>query len=126
MKLTLLETGVDSLKATYNSLEDIDFILEGVEHRVKDSILSLNHANEILFKLLLKQRSEGLVFVDMEAYMNAKAEMNSKEKNNAFEVKPGLQTVGFSEAIRRLELMCDIEVCSFLKRSLNYLKQKRN
>lgn len=38
MKLTLLETGVDSLKATYNSLEDIDFILEGVEHRVKDSI----------------------------------------------------------------------------------------
>ncbi|MGD1413570.1 hypothetical protein [Bacillus stercoris] len=126
MKLTLLETGVDSLKATYNSLEDIDFILEGVEHRVKDSILSLNHANEILFKLLLKQRSEGLVFVDMEAYMNAKAEMNSKEKNNVFEVKPGLQTVGFSEAIRRLELMCDIEVCSFLKRSLNYLKQKRN
>lgn len=58
--------------------------------------------------------------------MNAKAEMNSKEKNNVFEVKPGLQTVGFSEAIRRLELMCDIEVCSFLKRSLNYLKQKRN
>lgn len=126
MKLSLLDNGVDSLKATYNSLEDIHYLLEGVEHRVKDAILSLNHANEILFKLLLQQRVECLVFIDIEAYMNAKAEMNSKGKNNVFEVKPGLQTINFSEAIRRLELLCDIEVCSYLKKSLNYLKQKRN
>ncbi|PLS07614.1 hypothetical protein [Bacillus halotolerans] len=126
MKLSLLDNGVDSLKATYNSLEDIEYLLVGGEHRIKDAILSLNHANEILFKLLLKQRIECLVFVDIEAYMNAKEEMNAKGKNNVFEVKSGLQTIGFSEAIRRLELLCDIKVCPYLKKGLQYLKQKRN
>ncbi|TWL39530.1 hypothetical protein P5637_07190 [Bacillus paralicheniformis] len=126
MKLSLLGNGIDSLKAAYNSLEDIDYLLEGVEHRVKDAILSLNHANEILFKLLLKQRSECLVFVDIKAYMNAKEEMRSKGKGNVFEVRPSLQTIGISEAIKRLELLCDIEVCSYLKKSLDYLKRKRN
>lgn len=84
----------------------------------------MNHANEILFKLLLKQKAECLVFVDIKAYMNAKEEMRSRDKSNVFEVKPGLQTIGISEAIKRLELLCDIEVCSYLKRSLDYLKQK--
>ncbi|MCY8371954.1 hypothetical protein [Bacillus haynesii] len=126
MKLSLLDNGVDSLKATYNSLEDIEYLLVGGEHRIKDAILSLNHANEILFKLLLKQRAECLVFIEIEAYMNAKEEMNVKGKDNVFEVKPGLQTIGFSEAIRRLELLFDIEVCPYLKKSLQYLKQKRN
>lgn len=126
MKLSLLANGIDSLKASYNSLEDIDYLVEGGEHRVKDAILSLNHANEILFKLLLKQKAECLVFVDIKAYMNAKEEMRSRDKSNVFEVKPGLQTIGISEAIKRLELLCDIEVCSYLKRSLDYLKQKRN
>ncbi|KAA6452667.1 hypothetical protein [Bacillus swezeyi] len=126
MKLSLLANGIDSLKASYNSLEDIDYLVEGGEHRVKDAILSLNHANEILFKLLLKQRAECLVFVDIKAYMNAKEEIRSRDKSNVFEVKPGLQTIGISEAIKRLELLCDIEVCSYLKRSLDYLKQKRN
>ncbi|MEC1943164.1 hypothetical protein GXB79_06715 [Bacillus velezensis] len=126
MKLSLLDNGVDSLKATYNSLEDIKYLLEGVEHKVKDAILSLYHANEILLKLLLQQRSECLAFVDINAFMNAKEEMYAKGKNNVFEAKPNLQTIGFSEAVRRLELLCDIEVCSRLKRSLDYLRKKRN
>ncbi|AME08470.1 hypothetical protein CHR37_04895 [Bacillus velezensis] len=126
MKLSLQANGVDSLKATYNSLENTHFLCEGVEHRVKDAILSLNHANEILFKFLLKQRSECLVFVDIKAYMNAKEEMRSNGKSNVFEVKPKLQTIGIFEAIKRLELLCDMDVCSYLKRSLDYLNKKRN
>ncbi|QAT65255.1 hypothetical protein EQZ20_10185 [Bacillus glycinifermentans] len=122
----MLGNGIDSLKAAYNSLEGIDYLLEGVEHRVKDAILSLHHTNEILFKLLLKQWSECLVFVDINSYMNAKEEMLTKGKSNVFEVKPGLKTIGISEAIKRLELLCDIEVCSSLRKSLDYLKQKRN
>ncbi|MGG0773920.1 hypothetical protein ABE060_01360 [Bacillus rugosus] len=126
MKLSLLDNGVDSLKATYNSLEDIKYLLEGVEHKVKDAILSLYHANEILLKLLLQQRAECLAFVDINAFMNAKEEIYKKGENNVFEAKPNLQTIGFTEAVRRLELLCDIEVCSRLKRSLEYLRKKRN
>lgn len=58
--------------------------------------------------------------------MNAKEKMIEKKKSNVFEVAPRLKTVGFSEAIRRLEILCDIEVPSQLKKSLFYLNGKRN
>lgn len=127
MKLTLLDNGIDSVKAAYNVLVDIEFNVDEVEHRVKDAVIFLNHANEILFKLLIKQScSEALNFVSVNSYMEAKEKMIQQDKNNVFEINPNLKTIGFSEAIRRLELMCDIEVCSFLKKSLNYLNKKRN
>ncbi|QSX23921.1 hypothetical protein [Priestia megaterium] len=126
MKYSLLDNAVDSLKATYNSLEALEGLLEGKEHHTKDAILSLNHANELLFKLLLKQNKEYLMFSDIGAYMNAKEKMKTQKKSNVFEVAPRLHTIGFNEAIRRLELLCDIEVPSKLKKSLFYLNGKRN
>ncbi|WP_255258845.1 hypothetical protein [Bacillus cereus] len=126
LKYSLLENGIDSLKATYISLETLYELVEGVEHHAKDAILSLNHANELLFKLLLKRNREYLIFSDINSYMNAKEKMITQQKTNIFEIAPGLQTVGFSESIRRLELLCDIEVPSKLKKSLMYLNKKRN
>jgi len=126
LKYSLLDNAVDSLKATFNSLESLKGLLEGKEHHTKDAILSLNHANELLFKLLLKKNKEYLMFNDIEAYMKAKEKMILKEKSTVFEVAPRLSTVGFNEAIRRLELLCDIQVPSNLKKSLFYLNGKRN
>ncbi|WCL55966.1 hypothetical protein PNF30_10555 [Bacillus safensis] len=127
MKLTLLDNGIDSVKAAYNALTDIEFNIDEMEHRVKDAVIFLNHANEILFKLLIKQSSsEALNFVNINSYMEAKEKMVKQEKNTVFEIDENLKTIGFFEAIRRLELICDIEVCSYLKRSLRYLNKKRN
>lgn len=126
MNFDLLDNAIDSLKSTYTSLENLDGLVKGVEHHVKDAILSLNHANELLFKLLLKSNNEYLMFRDIHKYMNAKEKMIKNQSTSIFEVASGLQTVGFSQAIRRLELLCDIEVPSLLKKGLFYLNQKRN
>lgn len=126
MRFTLLGNAVDSLKATYNSLERISELAEGYEHHIKDAILSVNHATELLFKYLLKKQNEYLVFKDLNAYMFAKEKMISDNKNNVFEAKPNLQTIGIGESIRRLELLCNIEVSDELKEKTESLNTKRN
>ncbi|WP_339168994.1 hypothetical protein NSQ55_21325 [Paenibacillus sp. FSL H7-0943] len=93
MKYGLLENGVDSLKSAYNSIDKISLLIEGVEHNIKDAILSLNHAIEILFKLILKQKNEYLIFSDIGKYMNAKKQMLIQGKSNVFEVSSELKTV---------------------------------
>ncbi|OJT57571.1 hypothetical protein [Bacillus licheniformis] len=126
MKFSLLDNAVDSLRSTFISLGKITELIDGQVHHIKDAILSLNHANELLFKYLLKKDREYLVFKDLNSYMKAKEDMKKRDKKNIFEVAPNLQTVGFSEAIKRLELLCDIEVPEKLKKSLMYLNKKRN
>ncbi|MBV2197599.1 hypothetical protein KQR56_12340 [Bacillus velezensis] len=95
MKFTLLQNAIDSLKSTYNSLEKYKEIAIGGEHLVKDAVLSLNHANELLFKHVLKEENEFLIFSDIHKYMSAKEKMIEKQKKNVFEVNPNLSTVGF-------------------------------
>lgn len=75
MKYGLLENGVDSLKSAYTSIDKISYLHEGIEHNIKDAILSLNHAIEILMKLILKGEREYLIFSDIGKYMNAKKQM---------------------------------------------------
>lgn len=126
MKFTLLENAIDSLKSTYNSLEKYKEIAIGGEHLVKDAVLSLNHANELLFKHVLKEENEFLIFSDIHKYMSAKEKMIEKQKKNVFEVNPNLNTVGFYEAIRRLELLCEKTVPDNFKSALLYINKKRN
>lgn len=126
LNFSLIENGVDSLKAAYNSLTEAKYVYEGSEHHFKDATLSLNHANEILFKTLLKEQHEFLIFSDISAYMNAKANMLIGAKSNVFEVKPNLKTINLKEAIMRLSLLCDIEVPKHFIDALEDLTKKRN
>lgn len=126
MKFNLIDNAVDSLKSTYISLNQISELYDGYEHHAKDAILALNHANELLFKVLLRTNKEYLIFTDINKYMDTKEKMLAKGKESIFEVTPNLQTVSFSEAIRRLELLCDFKVSDSLKKSLMYLNKIRN
>ncbi|WP_163527829.1 hypothetical protein [Halobacillus ihumii] len=122
----LFTNGVDSLKQSYICIEKISELKEGVEHNVKDSILALNHAFETLFKYILKHESEYLIFTNIDAFMKAKVAMQQQGKSNIFEVRSNLNTVGLSEALRRLELLCDYEINSELKGAIEYLIEMRN
>lgn len=126
MKFNLLTNGIDSLRASYERIERINQLAEGVEHNVKDAIMYLNHANEILFKLVLKNNKEYLMFEDISQYMKAKAAMVQQNKTNVFDINPKLKTVNFSEAIRRLEFLCDVEISPKFKGALEFLNQNRN
>lgn len=126
MKFNLLTNGVDSLKASYQRIEKMDELVDGIEHNIKDAIMYLNHANEILFKLMLKNQKEYLMFEDVGVYMKAKEAMIQQKKSNVLEINPHLKTVNFSTAIKRLELLCEVEFTPKFKGSLKYLNQLRN
>ncbi|MEK4207136.1 hypothetical protein [Paenibacillus sp. FSL R10-2788] len=110
MKYGLLENGVDSLKSAYTSIDKISYLHEGIEHNIKDAILSLNHAIEILMKLILKGEREYLIFSDIGKYMNAKKQMIIQGKPTVFDVGHDLKTVSLLESVKRLQLLCDIEL----------------
>jgi hypothetical protein len=126
IKMSLLENGVDSLKSSYLIMEKISGLQEGINHNIKDAVISLNHGIEILFKLVLKEIHEYLVFSDLDNYMLARKKMLSENKNNVFEAKPSLKTITLNEAIRRARYLCDIEVKDDLEIVINYLNKKRN
>lgn len=126
MKFNLLTNGIDSLRASFECLEKIENLAQGVEHNLKDAIMYLNHANEILFKLVLKNQKDYLMFEDISLYMKAKEAMLQQKKSTVFDINPKLKTVNFSEAIKRLEYLCDIEISRKFKGSLEYLNQNRN
>jgi len=123
MKYGLLENGVDSLKSAYNSIDKISYLVEGVEHNIKDAVLSLNHAIEILFKLMLKREKEYQIFSD---YMNAKKQMMEEGKSNVFEVNSVLKTVTLNESIKRLQLLCDIDLPEIFIAGIDSFNKTRN
>lgn len=127
MKYGLLENGIDSLKQAHNCIEKLDAGLqEGVEHNLKDAILSLNHAIEILFKMILREEKEYLIFNDIGIYMKAKKQMIDNGKQNVFETTYDLKTVTLYECVRRLEFLCDIKVPDVLKGAIDDFNKTRN
>ncbi|WP_339304453.1 hypothetical protein NST33_18230 [Paenibacillus sp. FSL L8-0435] len=127
MKYGLLENGIDSLKQAYTCIEKLEAGLhEGVEHNLKDAILSLNHAIEILFKMILKNEKEYLIFSDIGKYMIAKNQMIKQGKQNVFEVGHDLKTVSLIEGVKRLELLCDISIPDILKGAIDDFNKTRN
>ncbi|KZE65103.1 hypothetical protein AV545_04055 [Paenibacillus jamilae] len=127
MKYGLLENGIDSLKQAYTCIEKLDVGLhEGTEHNLKDAILSLNHAIEILFKMILKNEKEYLIFSDIGKYMAAKSQMIKQGKQNVFEVGHDLKTLSLVDSVKRLELLCDIAIPDVLKGAIDDFNKTRN
>lgn len=126
MKFTLLDNGADSLKGAYESLERFNNQYSGTDHNLKDAVIFLNHGLEILFKLILKQASPALMFSDIKAYQKAKEEMRKKGVANVFEINATLHTVTLEEALKRVELLCDIDIPDSLKGAIFYINKIRN
>lgn len=126
MKYTLLDNGADSLKGAYESLERFNNQYHGTHHNIKDTVIFLNHGLEILFKLILKQSSPALMFSDIKAYQKAKEEMRRRGVANVFEVNATLHTVTLEEALKRVELLCDIDIPDSLKGAIFYINKIRN
>lgn len=130
MHYNLLDNGVDSLRATADSLNalgaQVDLTKAGYHH-LKDAILSINHAGEILFKFLLKEKSEHLIYRNLDSYVEARKLMIAQEKDNIMDIKgTKLDTVNLFEAVERLELVCGVEVPRGLQTILRTLNGHRN
>ncbi|WP_378127030.1 hypothetical protein [Cohnella boryungensis] len=129
MKYSMLDNGVDSLKATYLSIQNIEIqydpTLAGYHH-IKDAILTINHANEILFKYFLKTKQEHLIYKDITNYINARKQMKENHIAHIMDTKVKLETISFHEAIDRLEYICGEEIPIAFKKLLKDLNNYRN
>ncbi|MNW47836.1 hypothetical protein D3C74_251800 [compost metagenome] len=125
IKMNLLENGTDSLKSAYDKMQKLNELEEGLDHYLKDIVFFLNHGIEILFKLILKNKGEELIFSNIKKYNIAKEEQIRTEKDNVFQVNPNLKTVSLMEAIEKCKKN-EFQISDEYENSLIYLNKMRN
>ncbi|GAA0387390.1 hypothetical protein [Paenibacillus motobuensis] len=126
IKIDLLTNGIDSLKSAYMTMNKIPELEQGLEHNLKDAVLSFSHGIEILFKHILKKKEEYLIFSDIDKFISAKKKVLKENKDNVFEVNPNLKTVTLMESIDRLKYLCKYIISEDLELILYYLNGIRN
>lgn len=107
--MDLLQNGLHSLKKAINNLKDIDGI-SGDERELilKEVILGLHHSTETLFKYLVKNKHDILIYQDLKDYFSKEVNRIKGEGTTDFKVK----TITFMEAIDRAVVLneSDIEI----------------
>jgi hypothetical protein len=140
MEFTLLSNGTDSFKKAKDSIDTFQSLrTEFAYHYLKDAIIFLNHGTEILMKLILSTRNESLIFENLKDYIKAKEDLiRSKTKSSpkngfglndtrsVFDVNENLKTITLTEAMLRIETLCDIDISKELKNSIEYINKLRN
>lgn len=138
MKLNFLNSGIDSLKKGFENLyryESINYSNSSSRAKekrfyfLKDAILFIQHGIEILFKSILNQHSEYLLFSQIDSNVK-KALLQKKERNlnSVFEsdLKNKIHTVTFFESIERLKTLPSVEISKSLENRLIELESYRN
>lgn len=126
IRMGLAENGADSFKAAFLTIGKISTLEDGIVHNLKDAVISLNHGIEILFKLVLKNYDEYLIFTDLDKYMTAKKAMLSKGLLNVLDANPQLKTVTLNEGIRRAKYLCNYDISDDFETVVQYLNKIRN
>lgn len=131
MKISLIDNGLDSLRKGYVHLEKYEQLLSseaGDADRfsaLKDSVLSIQHGVEILFKYSLKEKNEILLFTDISKLKEAFKSRRDGTIQELYEFE-GLHTVTFKESIERLRDICGIPMTEKLVRNLKKVEGWRN
>lgn len=138
MKLNFLNSGIDSLKKGFENLnkyESINYSNSSAKTKekrfyyLKDAILFIQHGIEVLFKSIITQHSEYLIFSQIDSNVK-KALLQKKQRNlnSVFEtdLKNKIHTVTFLESIERLKIIPNIEISKSLENRLNELESYRN
>lgn len=132
MKISLIENGLDSLRKGYSSLNKYNNLLinEAKDAQrysaLKDAVLSIQHGVEILFKYLLLQENEILLYSEINQKLkNAYKKKRDGEISELFE-SDGVHTVTYKESIERVTDICGIPIEDKLKRKLLQIEKWRN
>lgn len=132
MKISLIDNGLDSLTKGYTALKNYEELkIAGAPDAkrfgvLKDAVLSLQHGIEILFKCLLRDRNEVLLFSEINIKLKAAYQRRKKgEIVELFEAE-GVHTVGFRESVERVNDILGIEIDDRLKRILWNVEKWRN
>ncbi|WP_410976736.1 hypothetical protein [Bacillus cereus] len=123
--MDILENGLHSLKNAIHNLNQLEAAPESDrEYIIKDTIIGLHHSTETLFKYLVKEKHELLIFKDLNDYFTK--ELRNRLDNNAENSKSYQgNTITYIEAINRATVLYDLQIsqndnATFLK--LNKLR----
>jgi hypothetical protein len=131
MKISLIENGLDSLRKGYVNLERYERLLSenAIDSErfsaLKDSVLSIQHGVEILFKYSLTEKNEILLFTDITKLKEAFKRRREGEIEELYEHE-GLHTVTFKESIERLRDICGIPMSDKFTKNLKKVEGWRN
>ncbi|MDK0839090.1 hypothetical protein ACQR2W_05415 [Clostridium perfringens] len=105
--MNLLENGKDSLNKAVTKLNNLskEFSFGNYEYDLKDIVINLHHSVETMFKYLIRQKNEYLLFSNCEKIFENDA--FSRFKN----VKPTeVKTIQFLDAVHRVIVLYDISI----------------
>jgi len=131
MKISLIENGLDSLRKGYVHLAAYEHLLSkgaGDAERfsaLKDSVLSVQHGVEILFKYSLKEKNELLIYTDISKLKEAYKSRREGDIKELYEFE-GVHTVTFKESIDRLRDICGVPMEEKLIKNLKKVEGWRN
>jgi len=131
MKISLIDNGLDSLRKGYVHLEKYEHLLSKEASdaerfsALKDSVLSIQHGVEILFKYSLKEKNELLLFTDISKLKEACKSRREGVIQELYEFE-GVHTVTFKESIERLRDICGIPMNEKLIKNLKKVESWRN
>lgn len=105
-----------------NLLEGKEFeLLKNREYKLKDLIINLHHSIETMFKYMIQQKNEYLIFENCEEIFKAKATSTFKD-----EKKVELKTIQFLDAIHRVIVLYDIQITQLDYNKFVLLNKMRN
>jgi SpoU rRNA methylase family enzyme len=132
MKISLIDNGLDSLTKGYEFLkryEELKTSKAGDTKRfsvLKDAILSIQHGIEILFKYLLKENNEVLLFSEVNSKLKAAYRRRTAGEISELFEADGVHTVTFRESIERVNYILGIQVSDKLEKILLKIEKWRN
>ncbi|MGM9986103.1 MAG: hypothetical protein ACI35O_02635 [Bacillaceae bacterium] len=103
--MEILENGLHSFRKAIQNLKTVDEIT-GTERElvVKDIILGLHHSIETLFKYIIQENNELLVYKNLDEYFSVKVNQITKKGTQIFKG----HTITFIEAIQRAVVLNNI------------------
>ena len=121
--MNLVDNGLHSFKKAINSLKEIDD-LNGSERELvaKEIVLSLHHSIETLFKYIIQNKNELLIYEDLKDYFTVKINIIKDKGKKDFNGK----TITFMEAVERTIVLNDLDVNITDLGSLEHLNNVRN
>jgi len=132
VKISLIENGLDSLEKAYDYLGKYEEAKERKATEIerffmlKDVTLAVQHGVEILFKCVLRDTNEILLYSDVNSKLRqAYKQRREGEINELYELE-GVYTVSFKESIERLVDICNVNIEKKLKDNLLKVEKWRN
>ena len=120
--MNLFENGKDSLKKSikiFNELNNV-YIYEK-EYKLKDVVINLHHSIETIFKYMIKEKNEYLIFDNCEDIFKYKAKSKFGNEKNI-----ELKTIQFLDAVHRVITLYNIEISKLDYNKFVLLNKMRN